>query len=92
MADTLESILGLTETTTTVMPESVVEEEENSTLEDILGIKPIIPAAEPVSPQVAPSINTLEDILNLTPEVATRKVVPQGPQSSIFIDLDKHFA
>jgi hypothetical protein len=91
MADTLESILGLTETTTTVMPESVVEE-ENNTLEDILGIKPIIPAAEPASPQVAPSINTLEDILNLTPEVATRKVVPQGPQSSLFIDLDKHFA
>lgn len=92
MADTLESILGLTETTTTVMPESVVEEEETNTLEDILGIKPVITAAEPVSPQVAPSINTLEDILNLTPEVATRKVVPQGPQSSIFIDLDKHFA
>ena len=92
MADTLESILGLTETTTTVMPESVVEEEETNTLEDILGIKPIITTAEPVSPQVAPSINTLEDILNLTPEVTTRKVVPQGPQSSLFIDLDQHFA
>ena len=94
MANTLESILGLTETTTTVMPESVVEEEEEetNTLEDILGIKPIITTAEPVSPQVAPSINTLEDILNLTPEVTTRKVVPQGPQSSLFIDLEKHFA
>ena len=92
MADTLESILGLTDTTTTtVMPQPVVEE-ETTTLESILGIEPIVTTAEPVSSEVVPSINTLEDILNLTPEVAIRKVVPQGPQSSLFIDLDQHFA
>lgn len=92
MADTLESILGLTDTTTTtVMPEPVVEE-KTTTLESILGIEPIVTTAEPVVTKVTPSINTLEDILNLTPEVAIRKVVPQGPQSSLFIDLDQHFA
>ena len=91
MADTLESILGLTDTTTTtVMPEPVVEE-KTTTLESILGIEPIVTTAEPVVTKVTPSINTLEDILNLTPEVAIRKVVPQGPQSSLFIDLDQHF-
>ena len=91
MADTLESILGLTDTTTaTVMPEPVVEE-ETTTLESILGIEPIVTTAEPVVTKVTPSINTLEDILNLTPKVAIRKVVPQGPQSSLFIDLDQHF-
>ena len=95
MANTLEGILGLTDTTS-VMPEPVVEEEEETTsvdtLEDILGIKPLVTTAEPVSPEVTSSINTLEDILNSTPEVATRKLVPQGPQSSLFIDLDQHFA
>ena len=48
MADTLESILGLTDTTTTVMPQPVVEE-ETTTLESILGIEPIVTTAEPVS-------------------------------------------
>ena len=96
MADTLEGILGLTDTTS-VMPEPVVEEEEEETtsvdtLEGILGIEPLVTTAEPVSPEVTSSINTLEDILNSTPEVATRKLVPQGPQSSLFIDLDQHFA
>ena len=95
MANTLEGILGLTDTTS-VMPEPVVEEEEETTsvdtLENILGIKPLVTTAEPVSPEVTSSINTLEDILNSTPEVATRKLVPQGPQSSLFIDLDQHFA
>ena len=99
MADTLESILGLTGTTS-VIPEPVVEEEEETTsLESILGVEPPVATAKPVQPKLTPSMNTLGDILKLTPDsidsvIAAATVTKRNlnPQSSLFIDLDRHFA
>jgi len=99
MADTLESILGLTGTTS-VIPEPLVEEEkETNTLESILGIESSVTTVTPVQPKLTPSMNTLGDILKLTPDsinsvIAAAPVTKRnlGPQSSLFIDLDQHFA
>ena len=76
MADTLESILGLTDTTA-VIPEPVVEEEKKTTtLESILGVEPPV------------ATHSLQVPVNLSRGIERNL----NPQSSLFIDLDQHFA
>ena len=92
MGSTLESFLGLSGASPSInsssLPVPIEEEEEkvinSQTLEEFLGT-----TAKPKSDF---NSNTLESILDGAIPTPLRKVVPQGPQSSLFIDLDQHFA
>ena len=93
MGSTLESFLGLSGASPSInsssLPVPIEEEEEekvinSQTLEEFLG--------NTAKPKSDFNSNTLESILDGAIPTPLRKVVPQGPQSSLFIDLDQHFA
>ena len=91
MGSTLESFLSLSGATPPINPSSLpvpIEEEEkvinSQTLEEFLSTT--------AKPKSNFNGNTLEPFLDGTIPTPLRKVVPQGPQSSLFIDLDQHFA